>query len=77
MADLKHHYALTPLFVIMGFGGVLVFANIWRACAHVPDVNWFKVDDCNDRFRYKDAKMVHLAGEDFERLGKEIPDYKA
>lgn len=75
--DLKHHYALVPLVVIMSFGGVLFFGNIWRACAHVPDVNFFKVQDPEDRFRYRDAKMVDVTGADFKELGKAIPDYKS
>mmetsp|Transcript_16491 Transcript_16491/g.27258 ORF Transcript_16491/g.27258 Transcript_16491/m.27258 type:complete len:117 (-) Transcript_16491:108-458(-) len=76
--DLKHHYALTPLFAIMAFGGVLVFANIWRAFFHVPDINFYKVDaaDLHDKWKHRKVKMVDTQSKDFKELGEQVPDWR-
>jgi len=76
--SLKHHTALIPLGVIMGIGMIFVVAFCIRLAVYSPDANWSRktFDECSDY--YKDKRMIYFnpRGIDFEKAGKERPNYR-
>jgi len=78
LASLKHHYALTPLFVIMGAGVTMVVAMIIRSARKQTDVNWVKskdVDYAVNHYKEKQYKFFNPSGADLSKPSP-IPDYR-
>lgn len=78
LKSLRHHYALTPLFIIMGAGISMVTAMCIRAATKTSDVNWRKVkeeDYSVNHYRNKQYKFLNPTGLDVAKPSP-IPDYK-
>ena len=88
--SMKHHKAIQPLFIIMGFGVVLVIGAMTRIATMSPEINWSKSKDPansrhfgyykNRRHKMIDPKAFGVDGKglDYKNLPDErkAPDYR-
>jgi len=74
--SLKHHYALVPLFVIMGMGMVFVGSFIVRLAVYSPDANWRKApfDEVTNYYENKRFPFFNPNGVDVEQ--NKLPKYQ-
>jgi len=78
LTTLKHHYALTPLFVIMGAGVTMVLSMIVRAARKQTDVNWVKSKETDytvNHYRAKQYQFINPSGKDLTKPSP-VPDYR-
>jgi len=78
VASMKHHYALTPLFVIMTAGVTMVVGMCIRAAMRQTDVNWSKnkePDYAMNHYRNKQYCFLNPNGKDLSKPSP-IPDYR-
>jgi len=78
LKSLKHHYALQPLFIIMGAGVTMVVSMCVRAATKQTDVNWTKQKEPDAPMEYYRARQYKLfnPGNTDQSTASPAPNYK-
>jgi len=74
--SLKHHYALVPLFVIMGAGMIFVGAFIVRLAVYSPDANWRKREMGDVLNDYENKRFTFFNPRNIDYEATKLPKYK-
>ncbi|KAG8195399.1 hypothetical protein JTE90_001411 [Oedothorax gibbosus] len=78
LKDLRKHYSLIPLFVILGGGMMLSAGYLARLAFFQPEVSWRKKNNPEpwNEYAEKRYKLLHVKEEpDYKKLNEQRPKF--